>query len=101
MHIKNSLKNTLRLFHCHQSSFKDLYIISLGRAGLTLLAESLNAQKGVRLVPEPLLNTSVNIKVLEDYFNRTFISDRYMDLSFIKLEIICRQGVAYYRTLKS
>jgi len=80
MHIKNFLKNTLRLFHRHQSSFKDLYIISLGRAGSTLLAEMLNAQKGVRLVPEPLLNTSVNIKVLEDYFNDEFISDRYLDL---------------------
>ncbi len=80
MYIKYSIKTSLRLFHRHQSVFKDIYIISLGRAGSTLLAEMLNTQKGVRLVPEPLLNTPINIRVLNRYFSKSFISDRYLDL---------------------
>lgn len=80
MRIKTSIKNTLRLLHRHQPTYKDIYIISLGRAGSTLLAEMLNSQRGVRLVTEPLLNTSSNLDALKNYFNSHFISDRYVDL---------------------
>lgn len=81
MIIKSFVKSLLKAFHLHSKMKPDIAIITLPRAGSTLLAEVLNVDKESKLSSEPLGLNKGNIRILKKYFNSEDIKERYTDIS--------------------
>lgn len=90
MRIKNSIKSLMKTLHGHKKLEPDIFIFTLPRAGSTLLAEILNTDPNLKMASESFALNNDNTQVLIEYFDKGFLTDRYVDISEINLEKIFR-----------
>lgn len=92
MRVKNSIKSLLKNLHRHKKSEPDVYIFTLPRAGSTLLTEILNTDPHSKTASESFALNKDNIQVLRKYFDKSFLAERYVDISEDNLQ----QIIKYY-----
>ena len=80
MLLKNRAKALLSRLHVHKKSQPDIFIFTLPRSGSTLLAEVLNTDVSSKMSSEPFALHNDNRLVLEQYFDKGFLAERYVDL---------------------
>ena len=81
MTIKSLTKTVLKYLHSHNKTQKDIILITLPRAGSTIVAEVLNMDPHSKVCSEPLAMNKHNRQVLHKYFETENIQERYTDIS--------------------
>ncbi|MFC2138063.1 sulfotransferase domain-containing protein [Bacteroidota bacterium] len=81
MTYKNLIKTFLRPLHRHTKEGKDIYIFTLPRSGSSLLAEIISINPKINFIGEPLLLNKNNKENLLKYFDKSFLKERYVELS--------------------
>jgi len=81
MSLKSNIKTALKLVHQHKKSEPDIFIFTLPRAGSTLLSEILNTIPNAKTAGEPFALNNDNKQVLQKYFKKEFLEERYGDMT--------------------